>query len=183
MASDWDKLTQEWQNHEVGLVAEVDCTDNSKGGGKKLCEYFGIESFPTLKYGEPNDLWDYDGGRSFEEMNDFAKENLVPMCSVDNFEICDADTKLLLKKYVEMDVSQLKNRIEAEEQKLKDAEKEYKAAVDQLTIQYEAAEQKRKKAIDDVSEGPLGMMRQVMVARLNAEAEDKASGDSTKEEL
>jgi hypothetical protein len=182
MASDWDKLTQEWQGHEVGLVAEVDCTDHKKGG-KKLCEYFGVESFPTIKYGEPNDLWDYDGGRSFTELNDFAKENLVPMCSVENFDICDPDTKLLLKKYVEMEESELKKLITAEEQKLRKAEAEYKAEVDKLTAQYEAAEQKRKNAIDQVSEGPLGVMRQVMVARLDAKEEEKTANDSAKEEL
>ncbi|KAG7368156.1 thioredoxin [Nitzschia inconspicua] len=188
MARDWDKLTDEWQGHEVGLVAEVDCTDTQKGGGKKLCDHLGIESFPTLKYGDPSNLWEYNGGRSFEEMNDFAKKNLIPLCSIENFEICDPETKLLLKRLAEMDKSELKELIKEEEKKLEDAEKEYKNKVDELTIQYEIAEKIRRNAINKVLNGHLGTMRQVMMARDDAPGEEeekntKSSSYSRKEEL
>ncbi|KAG7347515.1 thioredoxin [Nitzschia inconspicua] len=183
MARDWDKLTDEWQGHEVGLVAEVDCTDTQKGGGKKLCDHLGIESFPTLKYGDPSN----NGGRSFQEMNDFAKKNLIPLCSIENFEICDSETKLLLKRLTEMDKSELKELIKEEEKKLEDAEKEYKNKVDELTIQYEVAEKIRRKAVDEVMNGHLGTMRQVLMARDDALEEEEenynTNRDSRREEL
>lgn len=51
MASDWEKLAEEWKDHAVGLIAEVDCTEES---GKPLCEEYGVEGFPTLMYGDPS---------------------------------------------------------------------------------------------------------------------------------
>lgn len=183
MAGDWDRLSHRWKGHDVGLVAEVDCT-NQKSGGKKLCEYLGIESFPTLKYGDPSDLWDYEGGRSFQEMHEFAQENLVPLCSVDHLELCDSDTKKILEGYVKMDKLELKGLIEAEEKKLTNAEAEYKARVNQLTKMYEQAEANRQKAVDAVMKGNLGMMRQVMLARDSEQDNgEKDAGDSSKEEL
>lgn len=183
MAGDWDRLAHQWKGHDVGLVAEVDCTD-SQSGGKKLCEYLDIESFPTLKYGDPRDLWDYEGGRSFQEMHEFAQENLVPLCSVDHLELCDSDEKKILEDFLKMDKSELKGLIEAEEKKLTNAEAEYKATVNKLTKMYEEAEADRRKAVDEVMKGELGMMRQVMLAR-DSEKDDgrKGAGDSSKEEL
>jgi hypothetical protein len=186
MAADWDQLTHKWQGHEVGLVAEVDCTDH-KSGGKQLCEYLGIESFPTLKYGDPHDLWDYDGSRSFDDLDAFAQENLVPLCSVENLHLCDTETKELLQEFVGKDIVQLKSLIQAEEMKLKQAEQEYKTTVDELAKEYDAAEASRRNAIDEVMGGPLGMMRQVLVARELKGYGDKAgqidTGDLSKQEL
>ena len=33
MAPDWEKLAGEWDGHDIGLIAEVDCTTE----GKPLC--------------------------------------------------------------------------------------------------------------------------------------------------
>lgn len=57
------------------LVADVDCT----AGGKDLCEKHGIGGYPTIKYGDPDDLQDYAGERSLEDLQAFAKENLKPL--------------------------------------------------------------------------------------------------------
>jgi hypothetical protein len=53
MAADWEKLAGEWADHKVGLVAEVDCTQDD---GQKLCEENGVEGFPTIMYGDPGGL-------------------------------------------------------------------------------------------------------------------------------
>ena len=50
MAPDWEKLGEEWKDHAVGMIADVDCTEE---GGKPLCEDYGVEGFPTLMYGDP----------------------------------------------------------------------------------------------------------------------------------
>merc|ERR1719181_369300 len=57
MKPDWDKLMKEYEGHSSILVADVDCI----GEGKDKCEEVGIEGFPTIKYGDPNNLEDYDG--------------------------------------------------------------------------------------------------------------------------
>ena len=50
----------------------LDCTAE----GEQLCKEFGIQGYPTLKWGDPSDLQDYNGGRSYEDLKQFADENL-----------------------------------------------------------------------------------------------------------
>jgi len=83
MAPDWEKLADDWAGHEVGLIAEVDCTTD----GKPLCDQNGVKGFPTLKYGDPSALEDYQGGRTFNDLAEFALANsarslkvLPPIC-------------------------------------------------------------------------------------------------------
>jgi len=182
MANDWNRLAQKWKDHAVGLVAEVDCTDH-KDGGKILCNYLGIESFPTLKYGDPHNLDDYEGGRSFDELDAFAEENLVPLCSVENLEKCDDNMKQLLQELLAMDRAELEKSIEKEEKELELAQKQFQKVVDDLTKQYEAAEIARRKAIDEVMEGQLGTMRQVLAARTRLEHNNEVTNNEGKEEL
>jgi len=56
------------------LVAEVDCTTAE---GEPLCSEFGVQGYPTLMWGDPwYELNDYQGGRSYEELRQFADETL-----------------------------------------------------------------------------------------------------------
>merc|ERR550537_1728676 len=75
----WDKLMKKYK----------DCTAD----GKDLCETHGVEGFPTIKWGDPSALEDYDGGRDFEELKTFVDANLKPMCSPKNIDLCDAEKK------------------------------------------------------------------------------------------
>ena len=87
--------------YAVGLVAEVDCT-SSRNIQTKFCDIYGIESFPTIMYGDPNDLEEYNGGRSYEDLAAFAKDNLVPLCSPMNLDLCDEETRDQISKYLAM---------------------------------------------------------------------------------
>jgi thiol-disulfide isomerase/thioredoxin len=69
---DWDKLIADFEGSPDKLVADVDCTAE----GEPLCTEFGIQGFPTLKWGDPSDLQDYNGGRSYDDLKQFADENL-----------------------------------------------------------------------------------------------------------
>merc|ERR1712129_375714 len=82
----------EFEGSEDRLVADVDCV----GGGKPLCESVGVRGYPTIKYGDPNDLQDYKGGRSFADLKKFAENNLGPTCGPNNLELCDQDKKDLI---------------------------------------------------------------------------------------
>lgn len=65
---------QEYAGTPGSLVGDVDCTAD----GKALCETHAIRGFPTIKYGDPDDLQDYNGARSYEALAEFAKDNLKP---------------------------------------------------------------------------------------------------------
>merc|ERR1719408_611368 len=81
----WDKLIKKFEGSATALVADVDCTSD----GKNLCEEHGVQGFPTIKYGDPSALEDYEGGRGFDELKKFADENLKPSCSPSNLDLCD----------------------------------------------------------------------------------------------
>merc|ERR1719382_1972303 len=142
MAPDWEKLSEEWEGNTVGLVAEVDCTAE----GKELCETNSVKGFPTLKWGDPSALEDYQGGRSLEDFQKFAKENLKPVCSPKNIDLCDADKKATIEKYQAMDAAELKKLVDAEETKITDAEENFKSEVQKLQDQYQKLMNDKDKA-------------------------------------
>ena len=67
---DWDKLIADFEGSPSQMIADVDCTAE----GEQLCKEFGIQGYPTLKWGDPSDLQDYNGGRSYEDLKQFADE-------------------------------------------------------------------------------------------------------------
>lgn len=163
----WSRLAKLWENDEVGLIAESDCTDNEEGGGRILCDYFGIRSFPTLKFGYPEDLKEYNGDKSLEALSYFAKKHLVPICSVTNLSVCDYDSKANIQRYIDLPVMDLQTLIEGEENKLEEAEKQYDDEIERLTKAFQSAEKTKQKAIEKVANGDLNLMKQVMWVRQN----------------
>merc|ERR1712151_697899 len=98
---DWDRLMDDFKGSPTSLVADVDCTT----GGEKLCEKVGVKGYPTIKYGDPDDLKDYEGGRSFDDSKKFAAENLGPQCGPgENIGLCSDKVKAKLEKYMKMSV-------------------------------------------------------------------------------
>ena len=98
------------------LVADVDCTAD----GKALCEQQGIRGYPTIKWGDPSDLQDFQGGRSYDDLKKFADENLKPVCSPKNIDLCDDVKKADILKFQAMSEADLDALIKVEEKKLED---------------------------------------------------------------
>merc|ERR1719378_1811076 len=132
----WDKLIKKFEGHASGLVADVDCT----AAGKDLCEMVGVQGYPTIKWGSPDSLEDYEGGRSYDDLEKFAEENLKPMCSPSNLDLCDEDKKKEIQKLMDMAPEKLEEEIAAKEKLSKDAEEEFEAEVKKLQEKYEALE-------------------------------------------
>jgi hypothetical protein len=178
MAPDWDQLAEDWKDDDVGLIGDVDCTDHRSGGGKELCTRFGIESFPTLKYGHPSDLEDYDGERDYADLAAFAETKLIPLCSVERVDLCEDERKGVIQRYLDMSMDDLEQLIEREEGVLEVAEETFSREVEELTKRYEAAEIVRKKTIADVVNGDLGLMRSIMLVKEKATTPDETAGVS-----
>merc|ERR1719379_331931 len=107
----WDKLMKNWNKGDrakTSLVADVDCTAE----GKPLCEEHGVKGFPSIKWGDPSRLEDYEGGRDYDALKKFAKENLKPVCSPTNIDLCDADKK--------KEIADIESNFEAEVKKLQE---------------------------------------------------------------
>lgn len=96
MKPDWDKLSAEFKDSKSGGVYDVDCTAE----GKSLCEEVGVQSYPTIKYGDPSDkkaLKDYSGGRDMASLKTFAETQLGPTCTPTDLDACSEGDKALLE--------------------------------------------------------------------------------------
>merc|ERR1712100_249702 len=98
------------------IIADVDCTE----GGKDLCEKHGVQGFPTIKYGDPDDLKDYQGGRDFDGLKSFAESNLGPQCGPgENIGLCSDKVRAKIEKYLKMSVTELEIKINNATEKVK----------------------------------------------------------------
>jgi len=135
MAGDWEKLAEEYAGDDSTLIAEVDCTIGSNG---PLCN--GVKGYPTVKYGDPNDLSDYDGGRTYDALSAFARENLGPVCGPASLENCDEEEKELISKFSSMKASELEAAMAEIDQQIEVAEAEFEEEVDKLQQKYDELE-------------------------------------------
>jgi len=97
---------EEYKDSTTALIADVDCTAE----GKELCSTHGVQGYPTIKYGDPSDMQDYNGGRSFDDLKKFADENLGPQCGPKNLDLCSADVKAKLEKFMTMSAGKLEGK-------------------------------------------------------------------------
>jgi len=155
MKPDWDKLMDAFADSETQLVADVDCTAE----GKDLCSEHGIRGYPTLKWGDPADLQDYQGGRDFASLEKFAKENLKPMCSPKNIDLCEADKKADIEKFLGMAAADLDKLIEESEAKMAQAEEDFKKGVEGLQKQYQEMMAAKEKTQEEIKNSGLGLMK------------------------
>lgn len=156
MKPDWDKLMNKFADHPTTMIVDVDCIDS----GKELCDRSGVQGFPTLKYGDPSDLSDYEGGREYSDFVKFA-EDLKPLCSVANIDLCDEEKKALIKKYQAMEDAALAGLISAHEQDQADASKEFDEEVQKLQDQYEQLSKEKDDTIKEVKDAGVGLMKSV----------------------
>jgi protein disulfide-isomerase A6 len=63
------------------LIADVDCTDDA---AQPVCEQYGIQGYPTIKYFVDGDKEgkDYQQGRDFDSLEAFVHEVLEVKCNV-----------------------------------------------------------------------------------------------------
>jgi len=154
----WDKLMKDFKDSATALVADVDCT----AAGKPLCDANGVQGFPTIKYGDPNALEKYEGGRDYDALKKFADENLKPLCSPTNMDLCDDDAKAELQALLDMDLEALETAITEGEQKIEDAESTFKTELQKLQDQYQALMTTKDETIAEVKASGLGQMKSVL---------------------
>jgi hypothetical protein len=153
----WDELMTEWENSPIAVVADVDCT----AAGEKLCNDVGVRGYPTIKYGDPNDLQDYNGGRDLDSLKKFASENLGPVCSPANIDACAADTQAQMKKFVKFDIDELDEQITELEKKVKAEEAKYEQKEQDAQKMLKKAKVAKDKAIKKIKDSGLASMKTI----------------------
>lgn len=167
MKPDWDKLMAEYKDSKDILIADVDCTT----GGKDLCEQVGVEGFPTIKHGDPNNLEDYEGGRAYKDLSKFAKSNLGPRCGPGNVELCDAENKALLDDFMKMSTEDLTAKITEKDAEMKTVDKELEELLKSLQSQYEKGQEDAKANKDAIKKAGLGLMKSVQAHKKAGKSE------------
>jgi len=165
---------KDFSKSNSALVADVDCT----AAGKPLCDSNGVQGFPTIKYGDPNALEKYEGGRDYDTLKKFADENLKPLCSPANRDLCEDEQLEELNKYLEMDFADLEQSIKDGEKKIDDAEKTFKTELEKLQNSYQKLMKDKDNTIAEVKASGLGTQKSVLAYR---KAND--GDDDDKEEL
>ena len=161
---------EDFSSSTTQLIADVDCTTPNNDA---FCNANGVQGFPTLKWGDPDDLQEYQGPRSYEALKEFAEANLKPMCSVKNIDLCDDEKKTLIEKYQRMSVEDLEAAVEEKMQLIDDAEKNFDDEVEKLQQKYESLEKERSEAVAAVKASGLGLMNSVLKSKDAAAAEGK----------
>lgn len=166
MKPDWDKLMDAYADSATALIADVDCTAE----GKPLCEANGIRGYPSIKWGDPSDLQDYQGGRDFDSLKKFAEENLKPVCSPTNIDLCDDEKKAEIEKFQAMSDDDLEKAIAEKDAEMAKTEEEFKTFVEGLQKQYQDASKEKEEKIEAIKASGLGLMKSVKAAKAKAAA-------------
>lgn len=145
----------------TALVAEVDCTAD----GQSLCEDIGIEGYPTLKYGDPNDLQDYEGGRDFDELKNFADENLKPTCGPKNKELCDEAELKNIEEMETLSDEELNAKIKEAEDAIDAANDHFEAELEKLQSAYEQISNEKDTKVKKIKDDGLNLLKSIKASR------------------
>ena len=149
MAADYEQLAAAHSSVSTKLIAEVDCTAEES---EPLCKEAGVQGFPTLKYGNPASLSDYDSGRDFESMNDFVTNELKLSCSPDNMDLCSDEEKAAIEVVQNMAVEDLEEQIKKADEALAAADKVLEDGIEGLQEKYEAMNEAHEQEVQKVKE-------------------------------
>jgi len=153
----WDELIAEYKDSKTTLVADVDCT----AGGESLCTEIGVQGYPTIKYGNPADLQDYQGGRDLDSMKEFAAANLGPTCGPGNLDLCDEAKKAEIEKLSQMSAEELDKQIAEKTSAMETVESDFKTFVEGLQKQYSDSMAKKDEDVKAIKDSGLGLMKSV----------------------
>jgi len=160
MAPDWERLTEEFAGHETILIAESDCI----GDGEALCNEVGVTGFPTLKFGDPFDLEDYEGPREYKELSAFAKQ-MKPVCSAGNLDACDAKSRAHVEELIAMPLEELRKKVAEGEAKIAKANTDFDEGLASLKAQANQLGETKAESIEKVKKDGLRMAYQVAAHR------------------
>merc|ERR1712032_289140 len=183
--ADWEQLMDLYKDSTTTLVGDADCT----GSGESLCKDVGVQGYPTIKFGDPNDLQDYEGGRKFDDLKSFADTNLGPQCGPKYLDLCSDEKKAEIAIFSAKSASELDAFIQEGEEKLEKLEADFKAFVGTLDKQVEEAGDKKNEIMPRLREeyGKESKKKDAAVAEVKASgmglAKSVKAFKASKEEL
>ena len=164
----WDSLMTEYESSETILVADVDCI----GEGKSLCEKVGVKGFPTIKYGDPSALEDYQGGRDVDALKSFAGD-LKPLCNVATHEHCDDAQTKTITELKELEIDELHVKVKAHDEEKETIEKTFATGVQSLQAKFEKLSKEKEISLGVLAKGAnIGLVKSVISHKKKASKEE-----------
>jgi len=165
----WEKLENDADvlKMATAVVGDMDCTVH-----KDTCGKMGVQGYPTIKHGSTDNMEDYKGGRDFDALLAFAKENLGPVCSPANLDLCEDDQKAAIEEAMALSADDLDSKIKAKEEELTTAETDFKDAVSALQKKYESLTKEKTAAIKAVKSSGLGVIKSVQASKSKESKEE-----------
>lgn len=158
---------EEYEGNTKISVYDVDCTAE----GKPLCDSSGVKGFPTIKHGDPANLEDYNGGRDYDTLKEFA-DGLRPLCSPSNMDLCDDEQKAEIAKVQAMSEAELDAAIAAADKKAADAEELFKSELEKLQAAYKQLQEDKEKTLAEVKASGVGLLKSVRASKKAAPKEE-----------
>lgn len=154
----WDAVSKEYKNSDFVLMADVDCV----GEGKEICDKNGVRGFPTIKYGDPNNLEDYKGGRDEDALRKFAAE-LKPSCNVATHDHCSDEQIKVIEGFQKLEKEELQQLIDKAEAGIMGFEAQFEKKVKELQALYEEYVSTKEKGVMDIEKSSnMNLMKSVL---------------------
>jgi protein disulfide-isomerase-like protein len=160
MKPDWDKLMEKYDNHDIVVVADVDCT----GAGKPLCDSRGVRGFPTVKWGTSEDLQDYKGGRDWATLDAFT-DGLQPGCSLDNLDRCSEEQQQTITELQGSTEDELQTRVDNYDEQVQTTEQTFKDLVAKLQATYGKSKKEHDEKLADLQKSDIGLLKSVLSSK------------------
>ena len=112
-------------------------------------------------YGDPHRLKEYHGGRKYEDLSEFANENLVPICSPAHLDLCDEDTRKRLEEYLGMSKDEIRVGLREAEKSIQEAKQKYDEEMKILQEKFAETARVRDETITSVRQNELGLLKAV----------------------
>lgn len=155
---DWDKLGGVFNKADSkALIADVDCTADT---GKKVCEKYGVEGYPTIKYFTAttgDDGEKYEEARDYNALKKFTKKMSKDPCNMVTLENCNKKEKAFIEEINAYDEPKIKSELETLSATVEEAKKKHKDLADLFEKQKDEAmatmklQEEAKKEMDKVS--------------------------------
>ena len=174
---EWDVLQLHFAKNKTLLIGEVDCDDKQS---KKICSYYGVKAFPSIFYGQPQDMKRYRGPLTYSRMRDFVEANVYPLCSPEYITFCtDAQAKAI-QEFSGYAGEALEAAIQEEEGKIKAAQDEFREKVEEMKRMYSTWSAERDEAVQKIKSGKLALLKAVRatgMAQRSVILEEQAGGN------
>jgi len=160
LAPKWTDMASELVGNPTVLVGEIDCDDEND-----LCEDHGIEGFPTIKWGSPDALSDYNLDMETEDMVKFVK-NMKPQCSIANIDLCDDEKKALIETLSALSFEEINEKVMDVERQVKAMENDFETGLEGIEDDYERLDKEHQYTLKKLKDtGNIALAKSVLESK------------------